>query len=122
MGVLDYGITDNGSINHTSDIFAGMHDPIQDLCVVASGQGVLTRGTCLAKVTATGKFVKWDKTADDGSENLVGILGADINATDSDCKIFMYVHGEFLKNKLVAAQEVATGTYNGGSIVIREEH
>lgn len=121
----EYGIT-TLSESSSSDIFAGIHPTMEvsDI-VILSGQN-LKRGACLGLITAEanpdkGKFKLWDESASNGSENLVGILGCDADATDSDCKGFMYVHGEFLKDSLSAVHTIKTGVYNEGSIVIKEE-
>jgi hypothetical protein len=121
----EYGIT-TLSESSSSDIFAGIHPTMEvsDI-VILSGQN-LKRGTCLGLITAEanpdkGKFKLWDEAASNGSENLVGILGCDVDASDSDCKGFMYVHGEFLKDSLSAVHTIKSGVYNEGSIVIKEE-
>ncbi len=120
MGI-DLGFTKLADMDPSVDIPASLHPNMEITnIVIASGQN-LTRGTCLGKETATGKYYIWDNTVVDGTENLVGILGCNVDATDSDGKGFMYVHGEFLKSALTAAQEISTGVYNNGSIVIKEE-
>ena len=51
---------------------------------IASGQGVLARGTALGKVTASGKWVKSLSASSDGSQVIRAILLHDVDATYSD--------------------------------------
>lgn len=116
------GISNVGYGNVTPTIFAGLHGDLKvsDIIIV-SGQNLVT-GTLLGKITASGKYKKMDTGASDGSQSLAGILGCDCNATSADEKAFMYVHGEFNKAELNSTQAVVAGSYNYGSIVIREEY
>lgn len=121
----DFGIT-TLSESSSSDIFAGLHPTMEvNNIVILSGQN-LKRGACLGLITAEanpdlGKYKLWNDAASDGSENLIGILGCDADASISDCKGFMYVHGEFFKDSLTAVHTIKSGSYNEGSIVIKEE-
>ncbi len=74
----------------------------------------------VAFTPGSGKYYLWDTTASDGTEVLAGILGCDVDATEVDGKGFIYVHGEFMKDGLTAAQAINTGVYNDGAIVIKE--
>ena len=103
-------------------IFADMHGTLEltDITILA-GEGVLTTGTCLGLVEASGKYAKWDTNAVDGRQNLKGVLGCDVDATNTDVNAFMYVHGAFNKAHLSADQAITAGSYAYGSIVIKEE-
>ena len=92
---------------------------------IADGSTDFTAGSYF-NITVTftagdGKYYLWDSNKTDGTEILTGILGSDVNASEEDGKGFMYVHGEFLKDALTAVQAVASGVYNNGAIVIKEE-
>jgi len=120
------GITTLIAKESQNDIFANSHPTMEvNNIVILSGQN-LKRGACLGQINETGnsnngKYVLWDENATDGSEVLRGILGCDVDATNSDNKGFMYVHGEFLKSSLSAVHEIIPGVYNNGSIVIKED-
>jgi len=123
---INFGITKLTDIERYNDIFAGLHPTIEvsEILIVA-GQN-LKRGACLGLITAEanpdkGKYKLWDEDSTDGSEVLCGILGCDVDATSSDGKGFMYVHGEFLKAGLSAVHDIIPGVYNNGSIVIKED-
>ena len=125
MGI-NLGISTLTEINPYNDIFAGLHPTMEvsEILIVA-GQN-LKRGACLGLITAEanpdkGKYKLWDEDSTDGSEVLCGILGCDVDATSSDGKGFMYVHGEFLKAGLSAVHDIIPGVYNNGSIVIKED-
>tara|TARA_E500000318_G_C3499887_1_gene187904 strand:- start:354 stop:728 length:375 start_codon:yes stop_codon:yes gene_type:complete len=85
---------------------------------IASGAGVLKRGTVLGQITASKKFVKALAASDDGSQNVKEILAADVDASASDVIAPTYVSGEFDQTKLIygtgiteaAAAEALEGT------------
>lgn len=104
----NYGLSTTG-INTPDNLLAG-HPPVEMPVTVASGEGVLTRGTVLGCISATGKYAAFDSGASDGSENPVAILTRDIDATSSDVKATAYVHGEFAKSSI-------TGLVGDGSTI-----
>lgn len=53
---------------------------------IASGQGVLVRGTALGKITSGGKWVKSLSASSDGSQVIRGILLHDVDATSADAE------------------------------------
>ena len=122
---LNLGISNLTEINPFDDIFAGLHPTMEvNEIVIASGQN-LKRGAGLGLISAEansaiGKYKIWDTDSTDGSEELAGILGCDVDATNQDEKGFMYVHGEFLKDGLTAGHTIVSGVYNNGAIVIKE--
>lgn len=70
--------------------------------IVASGAGVVTRGTPMGVVTATGKVIPSVSTAVDGSEKPVGLLVDITDATAVDQSCGLYVMGEFNSNVISA--------------------
>lgn len=76
--------------NTLGDIIKREFDPIFSLktVTIASGAGVLKKGTVLGTVTATSKMIPADPTAADGSQLTTqgknAILAADIDATAAD--------------------------------------
>ena len=69
--------------------------------LIVSGAGVLTRGTVLGLVTASGKLNIVDSTKSDGTQIPYAVLAEDIDATSADKKCGVYLTGEFNINKLV---------------------
>ena len=53
---------------------------------IASGAGVLARGTALGKITASGKWVKSASAASDGSQVIRAILLHEVDATSADAE------------------------------------
>lgn len=53
---------------------------------IASGEGVLKRGSLLGKVTASGKWVLSEAAAADGSQDPRGVLLHDVDATAADAE------------------------------------
>jgi hypothetical protein len=123
---INLGISKLVDITPYTDIFAGLHPNMEvSEVVILAGQN-LKRGSCLGIISAAasadkGKYKLWDIEAEDGTEDLIGILGCDVDATDADGKGFIYVHGEFLLGGLTAKETIKAGVYNGGTIVIMEE-
>jgi Bacteriophage lambda head decoration protein D len=86
------------------NLFAGHVMPkVDDSLIVASGQGVLARGTLLGLVTATGKAKVVSKTANDGSEKVYAVLAENIDTTNGDVLAPVYLTGEFNENALTVA-------------------
>lgn len=78
------------------NLLAGYSVPaITESIVIPSGSGVLTRGTLLGKVTASGKYIKSLSAATDGSQNPVAVMAEDIDATSADVTTVGYLSGEF---------------------------
>ena len=118
----DFGLTQIGYGN-TGNIFASIDGlgQLKDI-TISTGQGVLTEGTCLGKVEASGEYIKWHKDATDGSQRLIGVLGCDVDATSSAVVAFMWTRGEFNKSKLVATDAVTAGQFAYGEIIIVEDY
>lgn len=88
----------NESFNY-DNLFAGtqVQPVVAGEGVIASGQGVLTRGTVLGQLTANDKCVIVDSAADpaDGSETIYAILAETVDATSADAKAPLYFTGEY---------------------------
>lgn len=74
---------------------------------ILSGQGVLSSGTILGRVTASGKYVQCLDTPTDGSENGVGVLRSMVDATSADRPGEMIAFGLL---KLDQIEEPTNGT------------
>jgi hypothetical protein len=69
--------------------------------LLASGHGVVAKGTVLGKVTATGKFIPYLTGATDGSQTAVCILDNDQDTTSSDVGASAWIAGIFDSTKLI---------------------
>lgn len=69
--------------------------------VLASGAGVLTRGTVIGKITASGKYLKSLSAAVDGSQTPDLILAEDVDATSADKTTLAYASGVFNSGALI---------------------
>lgn len=72
---------------------------------------ILRSGLLLGQITASGKFIQWDSTATDGSQNLAGILWKELRAQDFDAndtdRVFTIIQGMGL---MQASQLLVKGT------------
>jgi hypothetical protein len=68
---------------------------------------VLTKGTALGIVTSTGKYVAYASTNSDGSQTCVGILDRDVDASDKDHPITLFVMGFFYNALLTGVDSTA---------------
>lgn len=62
-------------------------DRSRDAIVIASGQGVLPPGSVLGKVTASGKYAKYNNAAADGTQAAVAVLFYGVDATSADVAV-----------------------------------
>lgn len=87
---------------YTSDnLIAGDNVPILTAGItLASGQGILKRGTVIGIVTETGKATVVDKLKEDGSNIPYGILTDDVDTID-EITTTAYISGLFNKNALI---------------------
>lgn len=81
---------------HTPDkLLAGDYPLVTDIVTILQGE-VRTRGTCLGKITASGKHVIVDTGGtDDGRRAPVAILAEDVDATAGDKQAVVYLSGAF---------------------------
>lgn len=82
-------------------LVSGPRDIATFSVTIASGAGVLARGTVLGKVTASGKYIKSASAAGDGSQTPVAILADTVDATSADQVAGVYLSGEFSPTGLV---------------------
>lgn len=68
---------------------------------IASGQGVLKRGTVIGKITASGKYAISLGASGDGSETPKAVLAVDVDATAADVATVEYASGAFDGSKLI---------------------
>lgn len=87
----------NTANTYTPDnLIGGCEIPlITKVLTVASGAGVLARGTVLGVLTTGGKAVKVDSSKSDGSQTAYGVLAESVDATSADVKALVYTSGLF---------------------------
>ncbi|MBU1080914.1 MAG: head decoration protein [Spirochaetes bacterium] len=88
----------------------GSFPVITDSVTILTGQGILTRGTVLGKITASGKYIKSLSGASDGSQTPACILAETVDATSADAPAVVYLSGEFSGAALIlgTAHTIAT--------------
>lgn len=92
---------------HTQDnLFAGDFPTATAPGVIASGSGVVKRGTVLGKITASGKYTTVDATLSNGAEDPTAVLAEDVDATSADVNGALYLTGQFNPEALI----VGSGT------------
>lgn len=97
--MASYEVT--GSVN-PDKLIAGHEIPLLTTGVLlASGQGVLERGSVIGIVTADGKGKLCDSTATDGSQVAKYILAEDVDTTGGDVMAVCYKSGVFNRNALI---------------------
>jgi hypothetical protein len=112
----DLGITNTGNIG-VSSIFYKNTDTYEIKGTIESGQGVLPVGTVLSKNVAGTKYIKCTDIT-----KIEGVLGEDVDATSADvANVVIYVHGQFLTNKLTAGVALSDGAYKYGTLNFKSE-
>lgn len=81
------------TLNH-DNLLASDYPAVTDVVTILSGENI-TRGTCLGKVTASGKYVIVDSTNADGSQNPIAILAEDCDASAADTTAVVFLSGAF---------------------------
>lgn len=91
-------MTDYPSFNPTSP-YAGGDDFAHRTGLLISGSNasgaVTPKMTLVGVVTASGKYIKSVATATDGSQNPVGFLSDDVDASAADAACNVYEEGQF---------------------------
>ena len=76
----------------------------RDEGIIASGAGVVTCGTVLGQVTASGKFVPHAPGASDGSQNAARVILETVDATSADVRaVLLARHAEVVLQSLIFA-------------------
>lgn len=100
MGTVNLGPTTT-NLAEPDQLLASITFPKhEEPITVKTGSGVLKRGTPLGLETASGKAVPYNQAGADGSEDFIGLLIEDIDATSADVKTRRYMTGEFNKTYL----------------------
>lgn len=81
-------------------LIAGDLKIVTDNVTIASGAGVVVRGSVLGKITASGKYIVSATAAVDGSQNPVAILADTVDATAADHVAGVYIQAEVNGNAL----------------------
>ncbi len=81
--------------------------------------GSYTAGTVMGRITANGKFKNYDASATDGSEEPVGILLEDVDATDADVVARIGFAGVYIKDKITGLDAAAEGKLEAKAIYFK---
>ena len=88
---------------------------VQDAAAIAETEA----GLLLGKITATGKYAKYDDGAADGTEVAVGVLKTPVSKEDriaGDEAVSMYYTGRFREDKLVGLDAAALVDLKGRTV------
>lgn len=105
--------------NSIVQLFAGDFPRVVKPVVIASGSGLLVKGTVLGKVTASGKYAPYDDTKVDGTEVAKLVLSEDADdATLADVNSIAYASGHFNSAALTGYDAAAGVDFEGSPIFI----
>lgn len=94
MAADSLGVNTLGSISYNNLWSGNVCDVVPGVETLLSGQ-VVTRGTVLGMITASGKLQIADSTKSDGSQTIYAIAAEACDATGGDKPINVYYTGEF---------------------------
>jgi hypothetical protein len=109
-----YGLTILGSCE-PEQIFASARRPRQFDITVAQGSK-LKRGTLMQKKSDAETYEIWD-----GSQDMAGVLGNDVDATNGDINTFLMFDCDLLDIGIEAATTIVTGFDRNSLINIMSE-
>jgi len=101
----DFGVTET---DYTLALWLGDHPPISLDGDLISGQD-LVDGTVLGKITASGKLTQFDQDASDGSEDAMGVLMGDLDASGGDEPCIYLAHGQVNSDLLIWPTDLDAG-------------
>jgi hypothetical protein len=97
------------------NLFAGDFPVVTGSGTIASGQGVLARGTVLGKVTAGGKLAIVDSTKSTGEQVVYAVLAEAVDATSADVDAPLYLTGTYNSRALVFGGTDTAATHTAGA-------
>lgn len=112
------------TVNSPDNLIAGLSDVIAVEVEIASGEGVLGRGSVLGKITVSGLYALVNSAgSNDGRRTAAAILAEDVDATDENVVTTAYIAGEFNENVLVFggtdSADDHRSTLQGKGIILR---
>lgn len=110
-----YGLTTLGSCE-PEQIFASARLPREIDVTVAQSGGILKRGTLMQKKSGDDTYEIWD-----GSQDMAGVLGNDVDATNGDINTFLMFDCDLLDIGIEAATTIVTGFDRNSLINIMSE-
>lgn len=91
----------------------------ENITVTQSGDAIAS-GTVLGKITASGKYIPYVNTANDGSEVAAGILYNHLDAATGDIKAVAFVrHCEVNGGELTGLDSAGTADLKALSVIAR---
>jgi len=112
---MDLVTTQSGS---TVQLFAGDFPRVIKPITIVTGAGILTKGTALGKITASGKYNAYAPAAADGTETAKLILAEDVDATSADVNATGYAAGHFNSAAITGLDAAAEVDFEGTAIFI----
>ena len=113
---MDLATTQDNTI---IQLFAGDFPRVTKPVVIASGSGLLLKGTLLGKVTASGKYVPYNDANVDGSQTAKLVLAEDADdATLADVNAIAFASGHFNSAALAGYNAAAGVDFEGTPIFI----
>jgi len=105
--------------NTQVQLFAGEFPRVTKPITIASGQGLLKKGTVLGKITASGEYGAYNDANVDGTETAKLILAEDADdATSAAVKSIAYASGHFNQAALTGYDAAAGVDFEGTPIFI----
>lgn len=89
----------------------------RDTITIVSGAGVVSPGTVLGKITASGKYKPYDDSYTDGAETADAINFYEIDATSADVKTTAITRFAVVKNSSLQWNSLCDNTAKAAAIV-----
>lgn len=101
--------TTSDAVHAEASVLASEHGMVKRLGITldaatvsadATGNKVLSTGTIVAEITASGKYAAYDNALSDGRETAVGVLFESVNLRDGDVITAVLLHGSVLEARI----------------------
>jgi hypothetical protein len=102
-----------------TDLIAGEFPRAMKAGTVASAATTFDSGTVMGEITASGKLAPYDAGASDGTEEPIGILMEDVDATAGDVTSGIYETGEFREGALTGLDAAGKKKLRDRGIFVR---
>ncbi len=112
---MDVVTTQGGA---TVPLFCGSFPRVIKPATIASGSGVLTKGTVLGIVSASGNFGVYADAGSGGLDTAKAILAEDVDATSTNVNATVYLAGDFNETALTGLTAAAKVDFIGTAIFI----
>ena len=103
------------------NLFAHDFPRVTKPVTIVSGTGEVAAGTVLGKITASGKYTKYNDSGSDGEQTAKLILKDAVDATSADVLTNAYVTGVFNANALTGLDAAARVDFEGTPIILKDD-